>query len=85
VRDIARIPEASNPDKSSSLLLRFSPSGDRAQHARLCLGPAVLTVASWNPEGELLEDPLLDHICLSEEKGLAGSLPRSAIPAEVAG
>jgi hypothetical protein len=85
VRDIARIPEASNPDKSSSLLLRFLLSCDRAMHAQLQPRSAVLAVASRNPESELLEDLLLDHIYLSEEKALRVPPPRSATPAEVAG
>jgi len=85
VRDFARIPEASKPDKSSSLLLRFSFSGYRAQHAQIQPRPAVLEVASRNRESELIEDLLLDNIYLSEERALRVPPPRSAIPAEVAG
>jgi hypothetical protein len=85
VRDFARIPEASKPDKSSSLLLRFPFGGDRAQHAEFQPRPAVLALASRNPESELLEDRLLDDIYLSEESGLGVRAPRSEIPAGVAG
>jgi hypothetical protein len=83
MRDIARIPEASIPDKSSSLLLRFSFSGDAAQHARFQPRLAVLAVASRNSESGLLEDLLLDHLYLSEERALRVPPSRSAIPAEI--
>ena len=85
MRDFARIPEASKPDKSSSLLLRFSFSSDRARHAQFQPPAGVLAAASRNSESELLEDLLLDHINLSEERALRVPPPRSAIPAEVAG
>ena len=85
MRDFARIPEASKPDKSSSLLLRFPFSGDRPQHAEFQPRPAVLALASRNPESELLEDGLLGEIYLSEESGLRVRALRSEIPARVAG
>ena len=85
MRDFVQIPEASKPDKSSSLLLRFPFSGDRAQHAEFQPRPAVLAVASRNPKSELLEDLLLDDIYLSEESGLRVPGLRSKIPARVAG
>jgi hypothetical protein len=86
VRDIVRIPEASNPDKSSSLQLGFLASGNREwmQQVLLQFWPAVVADASLNSESELMGDPFLDHVCLSEKRGSAGSFCRFAMPAEVA-
>ena len=84
MRDFARIPEASKPDKSSSLLLGFSFSGNRA-HSQFQPPAGVLAAASRNSESELLEDLLLDHIYLSEERALRVPPPRFATPAELAG
>jgi hypothetical protein len=85
VRDIVRIPEASKPDKSCSLLLSVSFSGDWAQHAPSQARPAVLGVASRNSEIELLEDLLRDDVYLSEGRAMRVPPRRFAIPAEVAG